>query len=292
VSALVGAEQEPATGWAWTKPFTLSLWLAIIATMVVWPACIFVLEAYALRGRIKLRHIVVGLEESVWRSLWALFFGETIQLATLGAKVAAATFAFMSLILSSAYTGESQLLYTHTAPSSPPPRPALPTAANLAAFLTLGNAGTVSSVEELVGSAVASVPVFIDRLKSDYGIIASDANITDTASILRTADLVNQGKLKAFVYNTVILQWTAASYPGCKLHVVDEVVPFYYAVPFAKDVDPGLVAAFSDSVFKLLETGLMAGLESKYINTNSMCFDANTAVSVELAVITAYVNYL
>lgn len=252
LSALVSAETVASTGWAWAKPFTLDLWLSIVATMIVWPALIFILEAYALRGRVKPRHVVAGLEESVWRSLWALFFGETIQLATLGAKVAAGCFAFLSLILSAAYT------------------------ANLAAFLTLRNGGTIGAIEDLKGAAVASVQFFAARLRSEYGVIASDANITDTASILAAGNLVEQGKLKAFVFYQTVLQWAVTQYPDCKLTVVGAALPYYYAIPFAKGMDPGLVGDFSDAVLRLMETGLMRQLEDKYINKANACFDPSS----------------
>jgi hypothetical protein len=122
VGILVKTEKGTVSGWNWVQPFSMDLWVAIIVTMLIWPAAIFFIELGSLKRRIRKREAAFGVEEATWQSLWTLQHGEGMDVTSLGARVAVMCFAFASLILGSSYT------------------------ANLAAFLTLKQVGNINSV--------------------------------------------------------------------------------------------------------------------------------------------------
>ena len=183
-----------------------------------------------------------------WRSLWVLQHGNILDVTSLGARIAVLCFSFFALILCSSYT------------------------ANLAAFLTVRRASAIRSVYDLGGLAVASVPVYIPRLRSQYGIIASDANITDIASVEDATELVAKGHLAAFLYDSVVEEYVAATFPGCAVRVLkDRIQPFDYGLAFRSGLDQKLVDSFSREILKLQEGGYISQFQDRFLLTNSPC---------------------
>ena len=249
---MVKSDAGVASGWSFFEPFSPDLWIAIAVTMVLWPAAIFAIEVFSLRSKVNYRETYYGLEEATWRSLWALQHGGTFEVTSLGARIAVICFAFFALILCSSYT------------------------ANLAAFLTAQRVNKIRSVYDLTGLAVSSVPVYIPRLKSQYGIIASDANITSIEGVQEAAHLVAQGILAAFLYDDVVEQYVAATFPGCAVRVLpDRVQPFDYGVAIKKGTSPELVANFSEAVLSVQEQGLVTQYEDRFLLKSSPCSLAN-----------------
>jgi len=251
VGVMVKADVGRTTGWSFFEPFSPDLWIAIAVTMFVWPATIFAIEVFSLRSKLTYKETYCGLEEATWRSLWALQHGGTFEVTSLGARVAVLCFAFFALIISSSYT------------------------ANLAAFLTVQRSNAINSVYDLSGLAVSSVAVFIPQLKSQYGIIASDANISDVDMVVEQADLVAKGALAAFMYDNVVSEYVAATFPGCAVRTLpDKVQPFDYGVAFKAGTDPELIAEMSIAILGLQEEGLITTYENRFLLKNSPCSSA------------------
>jgi hypothetical protein len=122
IGIMVKSEEGVVSGWNWLQPFSPDLWIAIIVTMLVWPAMVFFIELGSLKPRVRKREAVYGVEEATWQSLWTLQHGEGMDVSSAGARVAVMCFAFASLILGSSYT------------------------ANLAAFLTLRRVSSIDSI--------------------------------------------------------------------------------------------------------------------------------------------------
>lgn len=130
ISAVVRNAEKNSDGWAWTRPFTWQLWLALGLTSICLPLVIFILEVLSIKRRVSLQDSARGYHESLWRTLWVLMQGETMAVTNLAARVTVIILAFCSLILSASYT------------------------ANLAAFLTLKSYGSLNRIEDLQGMAV------------------------------------------------------------------------------------------------------------------------------------------
>ncbi len=233
--------------------------------MVAWPTAIFVIEVFSLRSRVNIKEMYFGVEEATWRSLWSLQHGGTFEVTSLGARVAAICFAFFALILSSSYT------------------------ANLAAFLTVQKVNSIRSIYDLGGLAVASVPVYIPRLQSQYGIIASDANITGVESVAATADLVARGNLAAFLYDNAVAEYVAGTFPGCAVRVLpDKIQPFDYGVAFKKGTNPEFIANFSSAILNVQEQGLVTEYEDRFLLLNSPCASASSGDSARISFDSVY----
>ena len=64
VGIMVKAELESPSGWSFVRPFSASLWIAIGATLIVWPVLIFLVEGYSKRSRIPGRDCYLGIQEA------------------------------------------------------------------------------------------------------------------------------------------------------------------------------------------------------------------------------------
>lgn len=129
---------------------------------------------------------------------------------------------------------------------------------------------------DLGGLAVSSVPVYIPRLQSQYGIIASDANITGIETAVATAELVAQGNLAAFLYDDAVAEYVAGTFPGCSVRVLpDGIQPFDYGMAFKKGTDPQLVANVSRAILNVQEQGLVTDFEDRFLLLSSPCSSAN-----------------
>ena len=259
VAIMVKTGTGSVSGWSFFKPFSTDLWVAIAVTLLLWPTTIYFVEAFSMKPQIKTKNALLGVEEATWRALWTIQHGETLAVSSLGARIAVICFAFMALIVGSSYT------------------------ANLAAFLTVQKVNNqITSVYDLPGLAVASVPVYIPRLRSQYGIIASDANITDIQSVKDTAGLVAGGNLAAFLYDDVVSAYVTATFPGCAVRLLpDKIQPFDYGIAFTKGFDPNLVDQISAGVLEVQESGFITQLEARYLLESSPCLTGASASSID-----------
>lgn len=250
ISAVVQNTEKNTDGWAWTRPFTWQLWLALGLTSICLPLVIFILEVLSIKRRVSLRDSARGYHESLWRTLWVLIQGETMAVTNLAARVTVIILAFSSLILSASYT------------------------ANLAAFLTLKSYGSLNRIEDLQGTAVSTVEAYQPRFASRYGIKTLLANITGPDSIIAEAGDVLSGQLIGWLHDTEVAQYYVATWPGCELRLLDQrVEPFEYGLAFSPFVDSSIVDAFSLSILRLIEDGTIPQIGDTFLLSDSPCLN-------------------
>ena len=248
VGIMTKAVPDSSDGFAWTQPFTWSLWLAIGLTVIVLPIVIYVFELLSIKRSVNLKESFLGYSEAVWRTLWVMIQGETMNVSMFAARIVVIILAFVALILGASYT------------------------ANLAAFLTLQNFGNVNSVYDLQGLAVSSVPVYQPRLLSKYGLVTVEAQINSMADLEAQADLVATGKLAAFLTDAEVVQYIVAKFPECRLRMLSNTIePFDYGLAFNTRIDQSVVDEFSLAILELTEDGTIPGIGNDFLLEDSPC---------------------
>jgi ABC-type amino acid transport substrate-binding protein len=146
IGIITRSTPKSTDGWAWTKPFTWSFWLAIGLTVIILPAIVYYLEVLSIKKSVSVKDSLLGYVEASWRTLWVMIQGETMSVSMLSARVVVIVLAFVALILSASYT------------------------ANLAAFLTLKSFSSLNSIFDLQGYAVSTVEAYQQRIQDGYGL--------------------------------------------------------------------------------------------------------------------------
>ena len=154
IGVVVKSDPKTSNGWAWTRPFTWELWLALGMTALLLPLIIYFLEVLSIKRSVTGKESAKGYNEATWRALWVMIHGETMGVTNVAARVVVIVLAFSSLILSSSYT------------------------ANLAAFLTVKSFGEINTINDLVGMSVSTVEVYQDQFLRRYGLRTIEANIS------------------------------------------------------------------------------------------------------------------
>eukprot|EP00890_Picochlorum_soloecismus_P005115 jgi/Picsp_1/5604/NSC_02963-R1_glutamate delta 2 len=250
VGILARSVPNSSDGWAWTKPFTWELWLALGLTVIILPLIVYGLEILTLKKSVTGWDTVKGYSEAIWRTLWVMIHGETMNVSVLSARIVVVVLAFLALILGASYT------------------------ANLAAFLTLRSFGDVNSVYDLVGLAVSTVPVYQEKLRSRYGLVTISADINNMDDIEGEADLVANGNLASFLTDAETIQYVVATYPECKVRMLPNTIePFDYGLAFNERTNESIVDAFDVGLIKLVETGRMVDIGKQYLLSNSPCLE-------------------
>lgn len=250
IGIIIKSTPKSTDGWAWTKPFTWKLWLAIGLTVMFLPIIVYFLEVLSIKRRVSMSDSLKGYAEATWRTLWVMIQGETMGVSMMGARVVVIVLAFVALILSASYT------------------------ANLAAFLTLKSFSSVSSIYDLQGLAVSTVEVYQDRILSRYGLKTVEARITSVEDIADEAALVAQGVLAGFLIDAEVAQYLVATWPDCALTLLPQTIePYDYGLAFNPRTDTAIVDAFSLSIIRLLEDGTIADIGSKYLLEDSPCLN-------------------
>ena len=223
LSILVRSVTASPSGWDWIRPFTGWLWLAILLTMLIFPAFIFAIEFGSLKQRVYASDVVPGVQEATVRSMWTLLGMETLQVSSVGAKIASLCFAFMALILVNTYT------------------------ANLAAVLTVNQInGQVRSIEDLRGKAVAADSIYIPRLRTRYGVIASEIPFEDESDLVTAGQEVESGVLTALISDEPLLQYLLDNTEGCTIKLLpQQIEPFSYGIAFKPGTSAEVVDTFS-----------------------------------------------
>lgn len=233
-----------SSGWAWVKPFDLSLWVGLILTMLLVPVITFLLEFWTLKRRIHLSDVAPGVGEASWRSTWALFGQETFEVSSLSARLFIFAFTALSLIVSSTYT------------------------ANLAAFLTVNSVnGQIRSVSDLRGRSAHAADIYRQELRTKYGIFTTALSTEGDEGMRELANVISSGELAAGIEDQPTMQYVASNKAAlCDLRVLPEIIiPFDYAIAFRFDADDKVVDAFSSATLKLKEEDLLSNLKTSYI---------------------------
>lgn len=267
LGVMIKSEKNVIAGWNWVQPFSVELWVAIIVTILLWPLFLFAVEWMSVsRSWRRTGAIVRGVEEATWQALWCLKFGDTVDVVSLGARVAAVTFGLLALVITSTYT------------------------ANLAAFLTLSKFSGIQGLDDLRGRLVASTSAYSSKLEEVFGW-ASVQNKTITYSgleeIQKIVPEVTSGNLSAFLFDLPLLRSAVGSYGRnittlqCPVRLLPETVfPFFYGLAFPIQTSMELVDAFSVAIIKLQETvsdgsevNRIDELAAEALNENSKCLE-------------------
>jgi ionotropic glutamate receptor len=248
---LVSASGAPTSGWNWIKPFSVELWIAVLLTIAIFPAFIFIIEFGALKRRIHATDVPPGLVEATWRSIWTLIGLERLDVTSLGAKITAVSFGFVALILVNTYT------------------------ANLAAVLTVNQINSqINSVYELRGKAFASNSIYLPRLRSQYGIIGTILEFNGTQDVINAAYDVLSGAYAAVITDEPYIQLAIAAIPDCQvIQLPDVILPFSYGVAFKTGTNSSLVDIFSSAILALQEDGDLNSLSDAFFagSSNNKC---------------------
>lgn len=245
---MVQGSNTPSGGWAWVQPFSYELWLAVGLTVVIFPALLFVIEFGSLKRRIHLQDAIRGLDIATTRALETIISNEPLVVSSSGAKVASLVFLFMAMILVNTYT------------------------ANLAAFLTVNQINSqITSVEQLRGKAVASNPVYLEKLRSRYGILAIELDDDDPDALFDAARLIKNGELTAVMTDSPLLEAALQSIPGCEVRRLSDALiePFNYGFGVRNGIDQKVVDKLSEALLIMQEDGDLQDLAESFLGFNS-----------------------
>jgi ABC-type amino acid transport substrate-binding protein len=263
---LVKSGLNESTGWAWLKPFDLSLWIALLLTFFLAPAYVFIIEFLTIKRRIYAKDIMPGVEEATWRAGWTLFGQETFHASSFPARFTIMFFAALCMIVSSTYT------------------------ANLAAFLTVNQVtGTINNVEDLKGKAAHAADIYKQEMRTKYGIYTTYVNSEGLEGMARLSSLIQSGELMAGIEDEPTVTYIAYNVvEDCDLRVLPEIIlPFDYAVAFRYNMTDDVVKAFSSAFIQMKENGEMVMLKQAYITGGATkCGDLSSSVTENTAEIT------
>jgi len=255
LSVLVKATDARSGGWAWVQPFSLDLWLSVGLTVVIFPILLFLIEFGSLKRRIYLRDAIHGVDVATMRALHTVLATTPLEVSSSGAKVASLVFLFMSMIIITTYT------------------------ANLAAVLTVNQINSqITSIEQLRGKAVTSNGIYLERLRSRYGILAVQLSDDDPAALAEAARLVVNGELAAVITDKPLLDDYLQNIPGCDVRQLSNALlePFAYGFGVREGIDAAYVTALSGAVLKLQEEGDLQDLAESFLGFNARDDCGNT----------------
>ena len=253
IGVVTKAAELSSSGWAWTRPFTWQLWLALGLTAFVLPLVVFFLEVMSIKRRVSMKESLRGYNESAWRTLWVMIQGGSMGVTNLAARTVVIVLCFASLILSSSYT------------------------ANLAAFLTLKSYGEINDIRDLIGLSVSTVEVYQPRFQDGYGLRTVVANITSADDIVREMRDVESGRLAAFLIDREVAQFEVAKWPQCGLRLLPAITePFDYGLAFGPGTPRPVVDAFSVGILLNTEDRTIQEWADDFLLSNSPCLEGST----------------
>lgn len=171
---------------------------------------------------------------------------ERLEVVSLGAKIAAASFAFLALLVVNTYT------------------------ANLAAVLTVSAINSqIHDINDLRGKSVATYDTYIPRLRQHSGIFASPLDFNSDEEFSGFLDKVASGDLAAVIMDAPYMEFILSTYPGCVVRSLPgQVEPFSYGMVFKSTLNDSLIDIFSREVLKLQEGGSLTILATNFFRGN------------------------
>ena len=252
IGVVTKSAPKTSSGWAWTRPFTWQLWLALGVTALLLPLIIYLLEVMSIKRQVSVKDTVRGYNESAWRTVWVMVQGETMAVTNLAARTVVIVLCFASLILSSSYT------------------------ANLAAFLTLKSYGEINGISDLIGLSVSTIEVYQDRFLEGYGLRTINTTISSPEDIRRELRDVESGRLAAFLFDREVVQFMVAQWPQCGLRLLPEVAePFNYGLAFGRGTPRPVVDAFSVAILTNTEDRTIQAWADDFLLSDSPCLEGS-----------------
>ena len=258
IGIVTKAEATSSSGWAWTRPFTWQLWLALGLTAMLLPMVIYLLEVMSIKRRVSMKDAVRGYNESAWRTVWVMIQGETMAVTNIAARTVVIVLCFASLILSSSYT------------------------ANLAAFLTLKSYGEINSVSDLIGLGPSTIEVYQDRFLEGYGLRTINVTVNGPQDISRELGSVESGRVSAFLFDREVVQFLVATWPQCGLRLLPGITePFDYGLAFGPSTPRPVVDAVSVAILLNTEDRTIQEWGDEFLLSNSPCLEGSTGSELD-----------
>ncbi|CAD7701751.1 unnamed protein product [Ostreobium quekettii] len=238
------AKVREGSSWGFLRPLHWSVWVATIATALVIPWLVFVVESLACHGFIHKGDWLQGLKDATYDSFAALVNFGHYEVHSTAARVVVMAYGFLVLIIVNTYV------------------------ANLAAFLTITQVDTlvkgVGDLADLPGRRVVSIQVYRDRL-ARQGILPVIAEQNQDYQAKMVEDL-RAGVFRAVVMDEPWVSFTSNT-EGCDLKKLSQTIePFDYAFAFPKTANDSFVQLVSTQVLALQEEGVMETLAIEHIN--------------------------
>lgn len=247
IGVVVHSDPQTSSGWAWTKPYTWNLWLALGLTALALPTIVYVLGAYSLRSSVRTEQVAAGYFDMLGKTLW-IMLGKMALLQSCAAHTIFIVLAFSAVILVSSYT------------------------ANLTAYLTVRKLSRLDSIQDLHGLAVSTVEAYQQRLQTNYGLKTFRTQVRSIDDVRREAGYVANGQLSAFLIDREAAEFVVATWPNCSLTVLPTTLePFDYGLAFNSRIDRRIVENFNKAIIKKSEDGTISALADTFLLRDSPC---------------------
>lgn len=154
------------------------------------------------------------------------------------------------------------LLAGATRVPSTPPNPLL-----AASNLTVTRINSeIRTINDMRGKAVATEPIYVERLRARYGIYASEVVGLSNQQL---AKAVLSGSLQAVVDDEPVIHFIVATTPGCSLRVLpDTLDQFDYAIALPVGTSQAFNNLLSDGILELQEDGTLEQLQNAFIDNS------------------------
>jgi len=119
--------------------------------------------------------------------------------------------------------------------------------ANLAAVLTVNQISSqIKSINDLRGKSVQTNSIYMPRLRTQYGILASELIYDGPQDLADAMNLVIKGDLSALITDAPMIEWLLSQQQGCTVRMLPDVIePFSYGIAFRVGTSIAVVDTFS-----------------------------------------------
>lgn len=240
LATMVYAPSDQKNVWQFMKPLHWNVWISLIGTIITTSILTTLIEA-VLTTSSSSSSVWCGMRDSMWHALSHTLLIDAFSVKSLPARIIAAAFGFVVLIVSSTYT------------------------ANMVVFLTTrGSDLPVQNVRDLQGRAVVTVSTYQERLNRNWNVAAIASEGRDYQSMIQG---LRSGKYRALISDNTQLEVLAAQDPTCSLRTLDDLIePFETAFAFRAGFPYLHISGAIDAAMLILrEDGTLNALQEKHM---------------------------
>ncbi|KAG1677364.1 hypothetical protein FOA52_010743 [Chlamydomonas sp. UWO 241] len=226
--------------WGFLEPFHWSLWLALLATLIVLPVIVWAVENLSRTGTIPYdREALSDWSHSIYTTFLTVFNLEVVKLLAWPAQLIIVCFCFLILVSVSSYT------------------------ANLAAALTVTfRTSGFTSVDDLRGLSTRAHGIYVPRIVENQLIRPEPADWHGKDTFLEQRTLLMSGESAAYFFDKPILQYWVRQIDGdeCSLEFLgDYVLPFDYGLPVNVALPESVVSSINVGILSNVSASVSAG---------------------------------
>lgn len=251
VAAMVLDPPRSRGSWAFMQPLKPSVWIAMLATILVTPVIVYFMDAtlsshslYSPNRRVTFGK---GIQEAIWHALSTVLSIDVFRVNSLPARVVSAAFAFVVLIVCNTYT------------------------ANLVSFLTVQYySNRIRTPSDLVGKRVVTTNTYLDRTRSYWKMDAEVFGSRDYTAMTRQ---LRAGAYDALVGDLTQLESIARRDASCSLHIVQPYLdPYETGIAYGRNFPNSHLQADVDAaIITARERGVLLRLEEAYRPQERVC---------------------